>query len=139
MKVERSANHIRPLPAEAELVKVAGACVAAFLLPGLGHALLRKWDRALVFFCSISVMFFLGLTLEGTLFNPQFSGFFATLKFIADAGIGLLYWVSWLGGLGVGDPNSYTYDFGNVFIYVAGLLNMVVVVDAFDISMGRKK
>jgi hypothetical protein len=40
--------------------------------------------------------------------------------------------------MGAGEPTTYTYDFGNVFIYVAGLLNMLVVVDAFDIARGRK-
>jgi len=42
-------------------------------------------------------------------------------------------------GLGTGDPTAYTYDYANVFIYVAGLLNMLVIVDAFDIAMGRKR
>ena len=42
-------------------------------------------------------------------------------------------------GIGQGAPAAYTYDFGNIFIYVAGLLNMLVVVDAFDIAMGRKE
>jgi len=139
MKVERSVDEVQPLPDATEILKTVGACVAAALVPGFGHALLRKWDRALVFFCSITLMFYLGLMLEGRLFNPEFSGFFVTLKFIADAAIGMLYWVCWLGGLGAGEPRAYTYDFGNVFIYVAGLLNMLVVVDVFDISMGRKK
>jgi hypothetical protein len=116
-----------------------GACVAGACVPGLGHALLRKWDRAIVFFGSIAVMFALGLRLEGRLFGPDFGTFFSTLKFLADAGSGLFYWVSMLGGSGAGDPTAYTYDYGNVFIYVAGLLNMLVVIDAFDISMGRKR
>ena len=42
-------------------------------------------------------------------------------------------------GFGVGDPTAYTYDYANVFIYVAGLLNMLVIVDVFDIAMGRKQ
>ena len=58
---------------------------------------------------------------------------------IADAGSGLFYWISWLYNLDKGDPRAYTYDYGNVFLYVAGLLNMLVVVDVFDIAMGRKQ
>lgn len=84
-------------------------------------------------------MFTLGIQLQGRLFSPDFSDLFAILKFIADAGSGLVYWVSWLKGLGVGEPSSYTYDFGNIYIYVAGLLNMLVIVDVFDIAMGRKQ
>lgn len=126
------------LPVETRIPKTLMACVAGVLVPGLGHALLRKWDRALVFLGSIGAMFVLGLYLSGRLFNPDFSDLFSTLKFIADAGNGLLYWISWLRGLGTGVPAAYTYDFGNVFIYAAGLLNMLVVVDAFDIAQGRK-
>src|SRR5512135_1325498 len=114
------------------------ACIMAALVPGLGHAVLKKWDRALVFFASISLMFFIGVGLQGRVFGPDFTDLFSTLKFIADAGAGLLYWMARARGLGVGEPTAYTYDFGNVFIYVAGLLNMLVVVDAFDITRGRK-
>jgi hypothetical protein len=119
--------------------RTIGACVAAALVPGLGHAILLKWDRAIVFLVSISVLFTIGIQLQGRLFSPDFSDLFSTLKFIADAGSGLLYWISWLRGLGGGEPSAYTYDFGNIFIYVAGLLNMLVIVDAFDIGMGRKR
>ena len=123
---------------EAGILITLAACVLGALIPGLGHALLRKWDRAFVFLGTISAMFALGLALNGRLFNPDFSDLFSTLKFIADAGTGLLYWLSWLRGLGTGNPAVYTYDFGNVFIYAAGLLNMMVIVDAFDIAVGRK-
>jgi hypothetical protein len=125
------------------------ACVAGVLVPGLGHALLRKWDRAVVFFASISLMLVIGIRLNGRLFGPDFTDIFSTLKFLADAGLGLFYWLPWFWTriLGdpkaytyfLGDPKTYTYDYANVFIYVAGLLNMLVIVDTFDIAMGRKK
>ena len=115
------------------------ACVAGALIPGLGHALLRKWDRALVFFGCITVMFIIGLQLDGRIVNPELGSLFPILKFIAEAGSGLLYWISLLQGFGVGDPTAYTYDYANVFIYVAGLLNMLVIVDVFDIAMDRKQ
>jgi len=118
--------------------QTALACAAAALVPGLGHAVMKKWDRAVVFFVSIILMFFIGVGLQGRVFGPDFTDLFSSLKFIADAGAGLLYWMARLRGLGVGEPTAYTYDFGNVFIYVAGLLNMLVVVDAFDIARGRK-
>jgi hypothetical protein len=84
-------------------------------------------------------MFAIGLTLNGQLFSPDFSDLFAGLKFVADAGNGLLYWIAWQRGLGAGSPAAYTYDFANVFMYTSGLLNMLVVVDAFDIALGRKQ
>jgi hypothetical protein len=140
---------MQPLPEVPHETKQAGtpvgvittvvACVAGTLIPGLGHAVLRKWDRAAVFFGSIAVMLVLGIQLQGRLFGPEFGDLFSTLKFIADAGSGLLYWVAWLRGLGAGEPTAYTYDYANVFIYVAGLLNMLVIVDTFDIALGRKQ
>jgi hypothetical protein len=127
--------------AQAGAFKTAVACVAGALIPGLGHALLRKWDRAIVFFASISIMLAIGLRLNGKLFSPEFVDLFSfsTLRFIADAGLGLFYWIPWWYGLGPGDSAAYTYDYANIFIYVAGLLNMLVIVDVFDIGLGRKQ
>jgi hypothetical protein len=115
------------------------ACLAGLLLPGMGHALLRKWDRALVFLFAIPVMFLVGVQLKGQVFAPDASNLFGLLKFISNAGIGLIYWISRHNGAGVGDPAAYTYEYANTFLYVAGLLNMLVIVDAFDIAQGRKK
>jgi hypothetical protein len=129
---------IEALPAAAPIFKPLIACVMAALVPGLGHVVLRKWDRALVFMASIGIMFAFGLHLKGSLFSPDFSDIFSTLKFAADAGSGSLYWLCRLRGMGVGDPAAYTYAFGNLFIYCAGLLNMLIIVDAFDIALGRK-
>ncbi len=119
--------------------KTAAACIGAAVIPGLGHAILQKWDRALVFFCSICAMFTLGVYLQGRIFGPDFTDLFSILKFLADAGTGLIYWFAWIQGFGPGVPSAYTYDFGNIFLYVAGLLNMLVIVDAFDVALGRKK
>jgi hypothetical protein len=127
-----------PFSAGAGMAKAVTACIAGAFIPGLGHAVLQKWDRAVVFLVSITAMFAFGIQLNGRLFSPDFADLFSSLKFLADAGSGLPYWLCWLRGLGVGEPSGYTYDFGNVFIYVAGLLNMLVIVDAFDIAWGRK-
>jgi hypothetical protein len=127
-----------PAPATAGMFVTMFACLAGIVVPGFGHLVLRKWDRAVVFLGSIGVMFALGLYLNGRLFGPDFSDLFSTLKFIADAGSGSFYWLGRFKGLGAGDPAAYAYDYGNVFIYSAGLLNMLVVVDIFDIAQGRK-
>ena len=85
--------------------KTVGICVAAVLIPGLGHAILGKWDRALVFLGSIACLFALGLYLHGRLFNPEFHTIMAILKFVANAGSGLFYWIAMASGLGEGDPH----------------------------------
>ena len=125
-------------PEKTGFLKPSIACLAAAALPGLGHAILRKWDRALVFMSCIGIMFWFGVYLKGSLFNPDFGDLFSILKFAADAGSGSLYWLCWFRGIGVGDTAAYTYAFGNLFIYSAGLLNMLVIIDAFDVALGRK-
>jgi hypothetical protein len=130
---------IRQPNTQASSLKMLSSCIAGAFIPGFGHALLCKWDRAIVFFGCITILFVTGLLLNGRLFGPDFQDLFSILKFTADAGSGLLYWIPWMQGLGNGDPTAYTYDYANVFIYVAGLLNMLVIVDVFDIAMGRKQ
>jgi hypothetical protein len=138
-QVEDASKNVKPAYSQAGILMTTGACVAGALVPGLGHALLRKWDRAVVFFVCIAIMFGIGLRLDGRVFGPDFDNLFSILKFLADAGSGAFYWISLLQGFGAGDPTAYTYDYANVFIYVAGLLNMLVIVDVFDIAMGRKQ
>ena len=136
---QKSATGEQPENTEKNPLKTFGVCVSGALVPGLGHAILGKWDRALVFLGSIACLFAMGLYLQGRLFAPEFQTITALLKFTANAGSGLFYWIALLNGLGSGDPTAYTYDYANVFLYVAGLLNMLVVIDVFDIAMGRKK
>ncbi len=40
---------------------------------------------------------------------------------------------------GEGNVTNYGYEYGNTFLFTAGLLNMLIVVDAFDIARGRKR
>jgi hypothetical protein len=138
MEMQQLPQEVEQIQPESGVFRALSACVAGALVPGLGHAVLQKWDRAVVFLISITLMFVIGLKLQGRLYSPEFADLFSTLKFVADAGTGLLYWLCWIRGMGIGEPSAYTFDYGNVFIYVAGLLNMLVVVDAFDIAMGRK-
>ena len=41
-------------------------------------------------------------------------------------------------GYGAGDVRAVTYEYGNAFLVVAGLLNLLVMIDAYDVMMGRK-
>lgn len=117
--------------------RTIAACTLAWLVPGGGHLFLQRWKRGVVFLASILLLFFLGLQLQGRLFALE-AGFFGMLKFIAGVATGLLYFAGRAVGLGVGDVTAYGYEYGNTFLYTAGLLNMLLVVDAFDIAEGRK-
>ena len=83
-------------------------------------------------------MFAIGLAIEGRLFPFQIAEPLAGLAAVADIGIGLPYFVAWAFGLGAGRVLAVTYEYGNAFLITAGLLNLLVVVDAYDIALGRK-
>ncbi len=118
-------------------MRTIAACLLAWLVPGGGHIYLQAWKRGLVFLAVIAFLFVLGLQLEGRLFSLE-RGFFGILKFVAGAATGALYLLGRTAGLGAGDITSYGYEYGNTFLYTAGLLNMLLIVDAFDIARGRK-
>ena len=112
-------------------------CSAGVLLPGLGHLWLGR-RKGLIFLAVLPTMFALGLFLEGRIFPIEFSQPLVALAALANTGIGLPYILARTMGYGAGNVIAVTYEYGNTFLIVAGLLNALVVIDAFDISMGRK-
>jgi hypothetical protein len=113
-------------------------CVAAWALPGAGHWWLGRRAKAAVLGAAVILMFLTGLAVEGRLFPVMLSDPMVALWALADAGIGLAYVLARAAGFGAGDVRAVTYEYGNAFLVVAGLLNVLVVIDAFDIGMGRK-
>lgn len=83
-------------------------------------------------------MFAFGLFLQGRIFPMELSQPLVALAALASLGIGVPYFIAHAMGLGAGNVIAVTYEYGNTFLIVAGLLNTLVVIDAFDISMGRK-
>lgn len=113
-------------------------CVAAWLVPGAGHLWLRRTRAGLVFLATLPLMFAIGLALHGRLFPFEAGEPLVLLAAFADLGIGLPYFLAWLAGLGGGTVIAASYEYGNTYLIVAGLLNMLVVIDAYDIALGRK-
>jgi hypothetical protein len=118
--------------------KAALACVVAWLIPGGGHMVLNKWKRGIVFFAVLIVLFILGLAQQGMLFGLE-PGFFGFLKFFANTAIGIPYFLGKMAGWGSADIRAYGYEYGNTFLYTAGLLNLLLIVDTYDIAVGRKQ
>jgi hypothetical protein len=116
-------------------------CAAAWAIPGAGHLWLGRRQKGLTFLLALLLMFACGLWLEGRLFSffPfELSQPLVRLMAFADHGIGIAYFFAKALGAGGGDVVAITYEYGNTFMIVAGLLNMLVVLDAFDIAQGRK-
>lgn len=114
------------------------AAALAWALPGLGHFLLGKRQKALIFFAAIPAMFLTGLGLEGRMFPFDFTQPLTGLAAIAARGVGAAALVTGWMGHGQGVVTAASYEYGNAFIIVSGLLNMLVALDAFDVASGRK-
>jgi hypothetical protein len=110
----------------------------AWLVPGAGHLWLGRTQKAAIFLVTLPLMFATGIWLQGRIFPFQPSEPLVALAAFADVGIGLPYFVAKALQLGSGNVVAATYEYGNAFIIVAGLLNMLVVLDAFDVAQGRK-
>jgi hypothetical protein len=113
-------------------------CLAAWALPGAGHLWLGRRQKGLIFFLALPAMFAIGLLLHGRIFSFELSEPLVVLAAVADLGCGLPWIVSRAVGAGAGIVTAPTYEYGNCFLIVSGLLNSLVVLDAFDIAMGRK-
>jgi hypothetical protein len=112
-------------------------CIAAWAIPGAAH-LWQGRRKGLVFLVALPLMFAVGIALKGRLFPFEFSEPLVALAAFADLGIGLPYFIAQALGYGAGVVVADTYEYGNTFLIVAGLLNLLVVVDAYDIALGRK-
>ena len=143
VKTERmQVDEVDPTPSYAWLVGLA-----AWFVPGVGHLMLKRWVRTVLMGGAVWVCFFLGLAMGGHMYDlSNGQGTSSTLlqvpPMIANLGSGVLYIVSWLLGIGFAeDPVQaarVTYEYGNTFLLIAGLLNYLVMLDAFDIAAGRR-
>ena len=113
-------------------------CVAAWLVPGAGHLWQGRRQKGIVFLVVLPLMFLIGLWLKGTIFPFQFGEPLSGLAAIAQFGAGVPWFLARLAGAGAGTVTAATWEYGNTFMIVSGLLNFLVILDAFDIGMGRK-
>jgi hypothetical protein len=128
-----------PLPSPAKWAPVLGL---AWLVPGGGHLLLRRTGRGGMIFGAVALTFLLGLLMRGSMFQPQTGDLLSTViycgGFIGDLASGILYLLAtWL-GYNQPDVAGHVHDYGTKFLVAAGLLNVLAMVDAFEIATGRK-
>jgi len=139
MAKETEAKEKRPMP---PFGAWAPAVALGWLIPGGGHLLLRRTGRGLLLMLSISGMFLSGLMMRGVMFQPQSGDLITTLintgGFIGDVCSGVLYLLTAWFNYSQADMAGAVHDYGTKFLVTAGLLNVLAMVDAFEIAAGRK-
>ena len=136
MAVAKTNEAPRPVAASGMMAVVAPAL--GWLVPGAGHLVQKRWARGLLLMLSIVTMFALGLLMEGKLYSPNTGNILDILGFVGDIGSGGLYIVSKTMDAGAGNIARATADYGTKYLIVSGLLNVISVVDAYHIAIGKK-
>ncbi|MEO7190648.1 MAG: DUF6677 family protein [Vicinamibacterales bacterium] len=116
----------------------AWVVVVAWFIPGGGHLVQGQVGRGLVFFCTLALMFALGCGFSGRIFPFQLSDPLIFLAALAQWGLGLPRLLAAMFGWGAGTVTATTYEYGNTFLITSGLLNTLVLLDAYDVAMGRR-
>jgi TM2 domain-containing membrane protein YozV len=115
------------------------AVLLALAVPGAGHLYLGRHARAFAFFAIVLSMFAVGLSIDGSLYvlHESRGQFLRALASLASMGSGLLYWAGSVIGP-TGSIRAATFEYGRTFTLTAGLMNLLLVLDAWDIAVGRK-
>jgi len=127
------AAETQPLTAKGML-----ASLLAWLIPGAGHLLLKRYGRGLILMASIVTMFVLGLLMQGHIYRPNGGDILDMLGFVGNVGAGGLYFLTLAKDWGQGAIAHATADYGTKYLIVAGLLNFIAVADAYHIAIGKK-
>src|SRR6516225_4596479 len=122
--------------------KWAPVVALAWIIPGGGHFLLKRPGRGALLALSVAAMFLLGLMMRGALFQPQTGDILTTViyvgGFFGNVMSGIFYFLAvWL-GYNQPDIAGHVHDYGTKFLVAAGLLNILAMVDAFEIATGKK-
>ncbi len=112
--------------------------VAGWLVPGLGHALLRMWGRAVMCFLTVGVLVILGAGMRGNVFSSSGNDAFDTLGFLADLGTGTFYLAARSLEANGADVSHAGGDYGTRFLATAGVLNLLAALHAYEAARGRK-
>ena len=114
------------------------AALLGWLVPGLGHAWLGDRLRAGAFAFILLALFFGGIGLRGQVYRPGDGDVLTTLAAVGSAGLGTPYALAWQFDWGRGKYEAPFFEYGSTFTLAAGLLNILVLLDAFDLGSGRR-
>ncbi|HMF90981.1 MAG TPA: DUF6677 family protein [Candidatus Angelobacter sp.] len=135
---DTSTSEARPAAAASNSRMALLAPALGWLVPGAGHLIQKRWIRGFVLMACVVTMFALGLAMNGKIYKPNTGDLLEMLAFVGDLGAGGLYILGRMLDWGSTAIAYATADYGTKFIVVAGLLNIMCVVDAYHIAIGKK-
>ncbi|HVW84458.1 MAG TPA: DUF6677 family protein [Bryobacteraceae bacterium] len=117
--------------------------IAGWLVPGGGHFLLKKTGRGALILASVVLMFLFGLFMRGMMFTPEKGPDYLTSLinyggFVCNLAGGALYILATMFGYNQPDTPGDVHDYGTKFLVTAGLLNILAMVDVWEIATGKK-
>jgi hypothetical protein len=112
--------------------------VAGWIVPGLGHALMKMWGRAVVCFLTVGLLVILGAGMRGNVFSSGGNDAFDSLGYLADLGTGTFYLVARSLEADGADVSHAGGDYGTRFLATAGVLNLLAALHAYEAARGRK-
>jgi len=116
--------------------------VAAWVVPGGGHFLQKKSGRGILILASVGLMFLFGMFMRGMMFTPERGDILTTLinygGFVCDVASGVFYFAAAMFGYAAPDMPGAVHDYGTKFLVTAGLLNILAMVDSYEIAIGKK-
>lgn len=128
-----------PLP---PLSKWLPVLLLAWIIPGGGHFYLKRTYRGLILSGCVVVTFILGLMMRGYMFQPTGGDLLTTIiyygGFVANFCTGVLFLMTKWFGYESADVAGHVVDYGTKFLVAAGLFNILAMVDAWEIAVGRK-
>jgi hypothetical protein len=120
------------------LVLGIAAAVAGWAVPGLGHLLLRRWGKAVVYFLCVAGLACVGVAMRGGVFEWGAKDMFDRLGFFADVGTGIFYFLAHIIQPAGPDIAHASGDYGTRIFATAGMLNLITVLEAYEIGCGRR-
>ena len=141
-------------------VRISIACLLAWAVPGAGHIFLGRRVKGLVFLAIVLVTFMTGLAFQGRVYlaNPeQPLSYLATFANLALGPLDIIArQVSYdrviyffpretdrdlyqeILGKTRARILAVTHEYGTTFLLTAGLMNILLILDVFDLGIGRK-
>ena len=127
------------------------AILLAWLIPGGGHFLLKKHARGGLIALSVILMFTLGIMMRGATFQTPFFEMINGQQrldlltkvinaggFLGNIASGLPYLMTAWFSYDQPDVAGHVHDYGTKFLVAAGLLNILAMVDVFEIATRKK-